>query len=98
MKLRDFGETQSRDWFMQILQWSQGKITFEDNVDCKIITPYINTTETSVGHALGRIPKIVIPIMQYPHGTQALSFTKDSTIDTIYISRATAGYQALIIS
>lgn len=97
MKLRDYGIDQDREWFQQLLQWSQKKINVDDNWDCVKITPYINTSETRVGHTLGRIPQIIIPVMIYPYGMANLNFTREATIDTIFMTRATAGYQALII-
>ena len=98
MKLRDYGEIFSRDWIQQLLQWSRNKVSVVDNLDCVEVVAYINTTETVIGHSLGRVPRGTIPIMKYPFGTVAsLSFTREPTIDKIYLTRSTAGYQGLLI-
>jgi len=96
MKLRDYGIDQTREWFQQILQWSIGKVSLE-NLDIKIITANIGTSETIVGHSLGRIPTIVIPVMKYPFGVVNISFTKSPTIDTLFLSASSAGERALLL-
>lgn len=97
MKLRDFGLDASREWFQQILEWSRKRITLEDNVDCQIITANINTSETVIGHSLGRTPRLVIPVASYPYGTAHISFTKEPTAEKLFLTRSTAGLQALIL-
>lgn len=97
MKLRDFGENAPRSWFRQILEWSQRGVSIQDNLDAQIIEADIGTSETRVGHNLGRIPKGVIPIMVFPHGITGLQFTKAPTADSLFLSRSSAGRQALII-
>lgn len=96
MKLRDYGTDQTREWFQQILQWSQGKINL-DNFDAKLVTANIGTSETIVGHSLGRIPQVIIPVLSYPHGVVDLSFTKAPTLDSLYLSASTAGIRALLL-
>lgn len=97
MKLRDYGEVFGRDWIQQIMQWSKKKVSVGDNIDCVEVVEFINTTETRVGHNLGRVPQGIIPIMKYPHGTDSLSFTRAPEIDKIWVSRSTAGFQGLIL-
>lgn len=97
MKLRDFGSNAAREWFQQVLEWSKKRVSVDENLDIQIIEADIGTSETRVGHSLGRIPKGIIPIMKYPNGVSSLSFTKESTADSIFLSRASAGKQALII-
>lgn len=97
MKLRDFGVDASREWFQQILEWSKKRVSIDENLDVQIIEADIGTSETRIGHALGRVPRGIIPVMKYPYGVQALSFTKEPTIDSIFLSRAVAGRQSLII-
>lgn len=96
MRLRDFGTDKPREWFQQILQWSQGKIGIE-NLDTRTVIANIATTETRVPHSLGRIPQFVIPVMIYPYGTTEISFTKEPTFDTLYLKGATAGVRALLV-
>lgn len=95
MKLRDYGFEQSREWFQQILQWSKKKITFEENIDGIELLTYLTTSETEVGHTLGRIPKTITPVAKFPHGTSGIEFTRAPTIDKLFLSRSSAGYQWL---
>lgn len=96
MKLRDYGIDQPRDWFQQILEWSRGKINL-DNLDARLVVSNIGTTETLVGHSLGRIPQMIIPVMVYPYGTDTLNFTKAPTIDTLFLKAGVAGPRALLV-
>jgi len=87
-----------KDFYRQILSWSRKSITLEDNVDCQIIDVNLLTTETKVGHNLGRIPKYILPIMSYPNGIRGdLEFTKSSTEKEIYIKCSVAGAYTLVV-
>jgi hypothetical protein len=98
MKLRDVGAAAAKEWFEQILQWSRKKITIDDNLDVAIVTAYIGTAETELGHSLGRVPRYVIPVASYPNGTDKITFTKAPTEDKLFLSRGTAGQQTLILA
>lgn len=97
MRLRDYGETTSRDWLQQLLQWSRNKVSFLDNMDGIFIRQFVNTSETEVGHTLGRTPRFILEVAEYPTGTSGISFTKPATIDKIFLSRASAGDCTLFI-
>lgn len=97
MKLRDYGESYTREFFQQILQWSRKKISFEDNVDCQILTTYIDTAETKVPHNLGRVPQIIIPVAKFPYGTSTIAFSRENSENTLFLTRGVAGYQTLIL-
>jgi hypothetical protein len=98
LKLRDLGNKPAIEWFQQILEWSRKKLTFDDNIDCVIITAYIGASETEVGHPLGRTPRYIIPVASYPNGTDGISFTKEPTHEKLFLSRANAGVQTLILT
>lgn len=95
MKLRDFGESRNRDWFQQLLQWSKKRISFSENIDGIELLAYLDTSETEIGHSLGRTPSTITPVAKFPYGTDSISFTKAPTNDKLFLSRATAGYQWL---
>ena len=99
MKLRDYGELQPREWFQQLLQWSRKKITFEENMDGIELLAYLNTSETEIGHALGRMPKSITPVAKFPYGVAAISFTRAPTIDKLFMKSdsGSARYQWLRI-
>lgn len=97
MKLRDFGVNAPREWFQQIMEWSSRKITFEDNIDCVFVTADLSTSETVIGHSLGRVPKYIIPVASWPNSVDKITLTKAPTNSQIYLSRATAGKQVLML-
>ncbi len=97
MKLRDIGDSALREWFNQILEWSRKKITFDDNIDCVFVTANIGTSQTEVGHSLGRTPKYIIEVASYPNGTAGISFTKAPEPSKIFVKRATAGECTLLL-
>lgn len=98
MILRDVGAAAAKEWFEQILQWSRKKITLDDNLDCVFVTAYIATTETEIGHPLGRTPRYIIEVAAYPNGTAGISFSRESKIDKVYLKRATAGTCTLLMT
>lgn len=94
MILQDFGKLQNNitdSWFQQILGWSRGKVSIEDNLDIKIMKAYIKTSETEIQHTLGRAPRGIIPVAIYPLGSANLNWTRAPTSDRLYLSRASAG-------
>jgi hypothetical protein len=97
VNLQDFGESQSRSWFQQILEWSRKKISFEDNIDCIIIEANIATSETIVDHPLGRVPKGIIPVLRWPCNISELSWTREPTNSRLFIKARVAGRMALLI-
>lgn len=97
MKLRDFGKDAAYEWFQQILEFSRKKITFDDNVDCQILTVNIGIAETEIGHSLGRTPRYVIEVASYPNGTAGIQFTKEPTNQKLYLKRGTAGQCTLFL-
>lgn len=97
MKLRDFGADAARDWWNQLLEWSRKRITFDENMDCVSVTSYIATTETEVGHSLGRIPKYVLEVASFPNGTKGIEFTKEPTNQKLFLKRGTAGNCTLLL-
>lgn len=97
MKLRDIGSEATRDWFAQLLEWSRRKVSIDDNMDCTTVTAYVGTTETEVGHSLGRVPRYVIPVMAYPYGTGEMSFTKEPNNEKLFLSRRVAGTCTLLV-
>ena len=97
MRLRDLGEGANRDWFNQLLDWSRKRITFDDNVDCQILTVNIGLAETEIGHTLGRIPRYVIEVAAFPNGTAGINFTKASDNTRLFLKRNTAGMCTLFI-
>jgi hypothetical protein len=98
MKLFDFGESESRSWFRQILEFSRKRVSFEDNIDCVLVTATVDTVETQIGHSLGRAPKFIIEVASYPNGTAGISWTKAPEADKIFIKRATAGSCTLLLA
>lgn len=97
MKLNDLGDKPAREWFLMFLEWSRKKLTFDDNIDCTILTVNIGTSETEIGHPLGRTPRYVIPIAAYPNGTAGIAFTREPSNTKLYLTRASAGVQTLLL-
>lgn len=97
MKLRDIGENAAKEWFQQILDWSKKKISIDDNLDCQVLAANIGTSETEIGHSLGRTPRYVIEVASYPHGTAGISFTREPTHQKLWMTRATAGQCTLLL-
>jgi hypothetical protein len=98
VKLREYGDQENRSWFQQILEWSRNKLSFEDNLDCVIITASIATSETIVGHTLGRVPKGVIPILQWPNNTSVLTWGSKPPDDTkLYLKQSVDGKITLLV-
>ena len=97
MKLRDFGENAVREWFLQVLDWSRRKITFEDNLDCIFLNTEIGTAQTEIPHSLGRAPKYVMEVAQFPNGTAGITLTKAPETNKLYIKRAVAGKCTLLL-
>jgi hypothetical protein len=98
MKLQGFGVTATFEWFQQILSWSRNKISFQDNMDGKFITANVGTSETQVGHTLGRVPQYIFEVAAFPNGTAGITYTRASTIDKIYIKRNVAGSCTLFLT
>ena len=97
MKLRDFGKDAPESWFQQILEWSRRKITFSDNIDCVFVTVDIATTETMVGHTLGRVPKYVLEMASWPNSALGVELTKAPTSNKLFIKRGTSGETTLLL-
>lgn len=107
MKLFDFGESDSRSFIRQILEWSQRRVSLFDNLDCDIVGPVrIETTETQVGHNLGRVPRGVIEMASGNspqasgtqwNGTVGIAQTKQATVTSLYLKRKEAGETTLVI-
>jgi len=97
MKLPDLVGMPDISWFQRLIELTRKKLTFDDNVDCQILTVNIGTTETEVGHALGRTPRYIIPIASYPNGTAGIQFTKESDNKRVFLKRDVAGVQSLIL-
>lgn len=92
MKLPDIpGDSPDKGWFQAILDWSRKKITFDDNIDGVFVTVNVGTSETEVGHPLGRTPKYILEIAAYPNGTAGITFTKQPDQNRIFIKRSVAG-------
>lgn len=97
MKLIDFTGTPDSNWFQQLLLLTRNKLSFDDNVDCQILTVNIGTSETEIGHSLGRVPRYIIPVASYPNGTAGIQFTKSSDNKRVFLKRDVAGVQTLIL-
>lgn len=97
MKLRDYGQDAPSSWFQQLLEWSRKKITLEDNVDCIFVTASIATTETVVGHQLGRVPKYIIEVTSWPNSAKGIELTKAPTSEKLFITRTTSGETTLLL-
>lgn len=97
MKLFDIGDDQPRAWFQQLLEWSRKKITFDDNIDCVFLTVNISTSETVIEHSLGRVPKGIIPVAQYPNNITELSWTREPTNRNLYLKQRISGAMTLLI-
>jgi hypothetical protein len=97
LKLFDYGDDQNRSWFQQILEWSRKKISIEDNLDCIILSVNVATTETVVDHTLGRVPRGIIPILQYPNNITEMSWTQEPTNQKLFIKQRVAGKITLLI-
>jgi len=106
MKLYDYGDQANRSWFRQIIEWSRKKITFQDNIDCQLKYARIGTSETQIGHNLGRRPQGCIEVCAYPspqavagelNGTAGLQMTKDSDDKNVFLKRPTSGEVLLLI-
>lgn len=91
------GEIPPRTWFRQVQEILSNGVTLQDNVTGVFLEAYIATSETEVTHQLGRIPKVIIPVMKYPNGLSTLEFTKPPTAQTLYLKRGAAGVQTLFI-
>jgi hypothetical protein len=90
LRLFDFGGSDTRSFIRQILEWSQKRVSFEDNIDILQMSSFINTSETVVEHKLGRIPKALVPILTYPNKIVSVEFTKAPDAARIYIKAASA--------
>jgi hypothetical protein len=97
MKLLDLGDQATRPWFTQILEWSRKKITFDDNIDCVFLTVNISTSETVIEHTLGRVPKGIIPIAQYPNNISELSWSREPTNQKLHLKQRVSGTMTLMI-
>jgi hypothetical protein len=97
MKLTDFGSDQSRSWFQQILEWSRKKISIEDNLDCVIISVNVGTTETIVDHPLGRVPRGIVPILQWPNSIYEIGWTREPTNARLFIKSRVAARLTLLL-
>lgn len=98
MKLIDFGEdTPPRAWYTALIEWSRKKISFDDNIDCVILKVNIATNETAVDHPLGRVPKGIIPILQFPGSVYEMDMTRASTNTQVFIKMRVAGTVNLLI-
>lgn len=98
MKLREFGPEAARDWFQQIFEWSRNKVSFSDNLDLQTLTVSINTTETEVGHSLGRAPQLILIAATYPSiGTVGVSLTRPPEKDKVWLKASTAGSCTLLL-
>ncbi len=106
MKLFDYGESATKSWFRQILEWSKKKVSISDNLDCIIIAARIGTSETQIGHSLGRKPFGCIEVCSYPspkavstevNGTAGIQMTKDSTEQALFLKRTSAGECYLLV-
>jgi hypothetical protein len=90
MRLFDFGGNDTRTFFRQIVEWSQKKIGFDDNLDILTMSSFVDTSETVIEHNLGRIPKALVPILTYPNKITTLEFTKAPEASKIYIKAGSA--------
>ncbi len=107
MKLFDFGDNDTRSFIRQILEWSLKRVSLFDNVDCIVLDSVrIETTETQVGHTLGRVPRLVFescgPNSRNAVGTQwngtvGIALTRQSTITSVYVKRKEAGETTLVL-
>lgn len=97
MKLTDFGDKPDNTWFRNILEWSRKKISLDDNLDCVTMSVEIATTETKIGHSLGRVPKGVIPLLQFPGATIEMTMTNAPTNNLLFISARVKGTYGLLI-
>jgi len=107
MKLFDFGDTDFRSYIRQILEWSQNKVSISDNVDCQILRNVrIETTETQVGHNLGRVPILILEACTLNgvnasgsqwNGTVGIAQTKQATNNAVYLKRKEAGETTLVL-
>jgi hypothetical protein len=92
MRLPEFsGDMPEKSWFQAILDWSRKKLTFDDNLDGVFVTAYLGTSETEVGHPLGRTPRYVLEVAAYPNGTAGISFTKSPNQSQLFLKRSVAG-------
>ena len=97
MKIRDVGPSPTREDTQQLVDWSRNKVSFTENLDCKLITIRIGLTETEVGHSLGRAPKYVIELAAYPGGTAGISHTRAPEVDKLWLTRSVDGETTLLI-
>lgn len=107
MKLFDFGEQDFRSFIRQILEWSLKRVSLFDNLDCQVLDSVrIETTETQVGHSLGRIPRVVFEacagnsrnaIGTQWNGTVGIALTRQPTTTSIYIKRKEVGETTLVL-
>ena len=98
MKLFDFGERDTRSFFRQLIEWSQKRITLDDNVSCLSVTSNVATTETVIGHKLGRVPRYIVPAFSsetFDGGTlvnlNGLEMTQRPTDKAIYFKKTVQG-------
>lgn len=97
MRFYDFGSTDTRTFLRQIVEWSQKRVSIQDNMDMQEITAHLNTSETVVQHNLGRIPTGLIPVLKYPNSIKGIEFTKASDASKLYLKRDTAGECTFLI-
>lgn len=105
MKLRDFGNITDlsavTEFAKQVLEWSRQKITLDDNIGFVKLTCYVGTTETEVGHPLGRVPTAIIEQVMFPNpdgtATGGITMTKAPEANKIFLKRSTSGRVGLIL-
>ena len=97
MRLFDLGDKEPRAWYQQLLEWSRKKITFDNNIDCVFLAVNISTSETVIDHPLGRVPKGIIPVLQYPNNISELSWTKEPSNTRLYLKQRVSGKMTLLI-
>lgn len=97
MKMPDLTGMPDASWFQRLLEFTRKKITFDDNIDCQILTVNIGVAQTEIGHSLGRTPRYIIPVASYPNGTAGIQFTKESDNKRVFLKRDVAGVQTLIL-
>lgn len=98
MKIQDFtGKTPDARWFQLLVEWTRKKISFDDNIDCQILGVSLKTTETVVGHSLGRTPRYIIEMAAYPNGTAGIEFTQPPSNSQLFLKRTVAGNSTLML-
>lgn len=98
LRLEDItGDTPPKSWFQRLLEMTRNKISFEENLDGIFLTVNVGTSETEIGHSLGRAPKYILEVASYPNGIAGIQWTRAPAVDKVWLTRTSAGQCTLFM-